>query len=164
MTDKSLVLPSHIQAAAGIVLKEQQILLVKNNAAGWVMPGGIVENGETLIAGVKREIFEETGVSVRVEELYCLSSNLSSHPGYNGVTRVPTKVVADFTCRYLSGEIRPSDENAETKWVSLAEARQLIDQEPYKSRFACYLAYQERPFYLAYQTYPYFSLVAKNQI
>lgn len=86
------------------------------------MPGGIVENGETLIAGVKREIFEETGVTVRVEELYCLSSNLSSHPGYNAVTRVSTKVVADFTCRYLSGEIRPSDKNAETKWVSLAES------------------------------------------
>lgn len=165
MADRIPILPTHIQAAAGVVTNEQQqILLVKNNRDGWVMPGGMVENGETLLAGVKREIFEETGVTVSVEELYCLSSNLSSHPGYNGVEQVPTKVVADFTCRYLSGEIRPSKENAETQWVSLEEASQLIAKEPFKSRFACYLSYRGRPSYLAYQTYPTFTMVQKQII
>lgn len=126
--------------------------------------GGIVENGETLLTGVKREIFEETGVTVAVDELYCLSSNISAHPGYNGVEVVPTKVVADFTCRYLAGEIRPSKENAETKWVSLAKARKLITKEPFKTRFACYLAYRGRPIYLAYKTYPTFEILQKQII
>lgn len=161
----TLQLSTHIQAAAGIVLNEQgELLLVKTHRHGWVMPGGIVEEGETVLEGLQREIREETGILADVEVLYCLSSNVSSHPGYNGVKRVPTKVISDFICRYRSGLPRPSAENSQTAWMSLEKAQEQITAEPFKSRFECYLAYQGRPFYLAYETVPEFQLLIKQLI
>ena len=50
-------LPTHIVAAGGIIFNEvNKILLVKNPRKGWEYPGGEIENGETIIDGLKREI------------------------------------------------------------------------------------------------------------
>ena len=49
------LMPTHIVAAAGIVVNSSgEILLVKNNRRGWEFPGGQVEVGENLIDAVKR--------------------------------------------------------------------------------------------------------------
>lgn len=70
------ILPTHIVSAAGVVVNENnEILMAKDNDAGWVFPGGIVENGENIIDAVKREIIEETGIEIEVGELFCISSN-----------------------------------------------------------------------------------------
>ena len=51
-------LPTHIVAAAGVVLDETgNVLLVNTYNDSWVLPGGEVEIGENLIDAVKREIF-----------------------------------------------------------------------------------------------------------
>ena len=48
------LMPTHIVAAAGIVVNGNgEILLVKNNRRGWEFPGGQVEVGENLIDAVK---------------------------------------------------------------------------------------------------------------
>ena len=57
------ILPTHIVAAAGIVLNERdEVLLVNTYLDSWVLPGGEVEIGENLMDAVKREIFEESGI------------------------------------------------------------------------------------------------------
>ncbi len=49
------VMPTHIIAAAGIVINDNdEILMVKANRGGWVFPGGQVEVGENVIDAVKR--------------------------------------------------------------------------------------------------------------
>ena len=50
--------------------KEDKILLTRRSSTmhyfphAWVMPGGHIDNGESLENGVIRELFEETGVSI----------------------------------------------------------------------------------------------------
>lgn len=111
MENTSWVMPTHIVAGAGIVINDNdEILMVKTYNAGWVFPGGQVEVGENIIDAVKREIMEETGIEVEVGELFCISSNTRKHPGTNGVKEVPTKVMLDFICRAKGGTPRPSDE------------------------------------------------------
>ena len=45
-----MILPTHIVATGGLIINEKnEILLVKNPRKGWEYPGGIVEEGETLI-------------------------------------------------------------------------------------------------------------------
>ena len=59
MGEAEWLMPTHIVAAAGIVVNSNgEILLVKNNRRGWEFPGGQVEVGENLIEAVKREIME----------------------------------------------------------------------------------------------------------
>ena len=109
-----LWLPNHIVAAGAVVLNEQgEVLLIKDDRRNsWTFPGGIVEEGEGLLDGVKREVLEETGIEIEVGELFCVTSNTCKHPGYNGIREVPPKVMLDFVCRAIGGTPRPSEENS----------------------------------------------------
>lgn len=50
MANTDWVMPIHIIAAAGIVINENdEVLMVKTHNAGWVFPGGQVEVGENVI-------------------------------------------------------------------------------------------------------------------
>ena len=59
----------HFMGVGGVVIHEDKVLLVKltyGPAKGmWLIPGGLVDRGETLQEAVKREILEETGVKVQ---------------------------------------------------------------------------------------------------
>ncbi|MHA1443371.1 MAG: NUDIX domain-containing protein [Candidatus Hodarchaeales archaeon] len=59
----------HFLGVGGVVIHEEKVLLVKltyGPAKGmWLIPGGLVDCGETLQEAVKREIYEETGVLVQ---------------------------------------------------------------------------------------------------
>ena len=159
------VMPTHILAAAGVVLNErQEVLLVKHNRSGWVFPGGQVEVGENVIEAVKREVMEETGVSIEVGELFCAASNTGTHPGYNGVKEIPTKLMLDFICTYTGGMPRPSDENSESRFVSREQALEMITAPAIIERYKAYLEYTGRPVYMAYVTHPAFELKVKRFI
>lgn len=159
------VLPTHIIAAAGIVINEKdEVLMVKANHGGWVFPGGQVEVGENVIDAVKREVMEETGIEIEVGEVFCISSNTCKYPGYNGVKEVPTKIMLDFLCRAKGGIPRPSDENAESAFFSRDKARELITAPAVAERFKAYLEYAGRPVYMEYVTKPSFQLKLKREI
>src|SRR5699024_11709489 len=53
----------HFVSAAAIVLNDQkEILLIKGPMRGWEIPGGIVEEGESLKNAAIRETKEESGI------------------------------------------------------------------------------------------------------
>ena len=159
------VLPTHIIAAAGIVINEKdEVLMEKANHGGWVFPGGQVEVGENVIDAVKREVMEETGVEIKVGEVFCISSNTCKYPGYNGVKEVPTKIMLDFLCRAKGGIPRPSDENAESAFFSRDKARELITAPAVAERFKAYLEYAGRPVYMDYVTKPSCQLKLTREI
>ena len=67
----------------GILVEDGKILLVKQVVQGgkrthWNLPGGMLELGETLHAGLEREILEETGLEVRVGDLLYVSDRFRS--------------------------------------------------------------------------------------
>lgn len=159
------IMPTHIVAGAGIVLNENdEVLLVKTYNAGWVFPGGQVEEGENVIDGVKREVMEEAGVDIEVGELFCISSNTKKCPGTNGVKEIPTKVMLDFICKAKSGTPRPSEENSESAYFSKDRVLELITAPAIIERYKAYLAYAGRPIYLEYVTKPAFELKLKRLI
>lgn len=58
--------PKICYTAAGILLFENKVLLVKHKKLGiWLNPGGHVEDSEMPHQTAEREFFEETGVRVR---------------------------------------------------------------------------------------------------
>jgi len=57
---------------AAVVTEEGRILLARHEKGGesyWVLPGGAVEPGETLVAALVRELREEAGLEVQPGEL-----------------------------------------------------------------------------------------------
>lgn len=165
MENTGWVMPTHIIAGAGIVLNENdEILMVKTYRGGWVFPGGQVEVGENVIDAVKREIMEEAGIDIEVGEVFCISSNTGKYPGYNGVKEVPTKIMLDFICKAKSGTPRPSVENSESAYVPKDKVLELIQAPSIIERYKAYLEYEGRPIYMEYVTRPSFELKLKRLI
>ena len=158
--------PKHIVAAAGIVENGNgEILLVKHrDHKAWGFPGGQVENGENLTDAVIREIKEESGINVSVDRLIAVSSNTACYEGSNGYERIPTKVMLDFTCTFIDGELSSSDETFESRWVKKEEVMDYITAPSYRERFQTYLDFDGRVTYLEYVTRPEFKLMLKRGI
>ena len=63
--------PLHSVSVAGAVIREDgRMLVIKRRDNGnWEPPGGVLELNETPQEGVVREVLEETGIHVEVEQL-----------------------------------------------------------------------------------------------
>ena len=165
MENKERVMPTHIIAGAGIVLNDNnEILMVKTHNQGWVFPGGQVEVGENIIDAVKREIREETGIDVEVGEVFCIASNTGKYPGYNGVKEIPTKLMLDFICKATGGVPRPSEENSESMYVPKDKVLDMIKAPAIIERYKAFMEYTGRPTYMEYVTKPVFELKLKRLI
>ncbi|MFE5583929.1 NUDIX hydrolase [Kitasatospora sp. NPDC056531] len=76
----------------------------------WEPPGGVLELAESVEDGVRREVYEETGIKVGVERLTGVYKNVN-----RGI------VALVFRCRPESGTERLSNETVEVGWLTPAE-------------------------------------------
>jgi 8-oxo-dGTP diphosphatase len=160
-----MIMPTHIVAVGGITEdNEGNILLVKTYHGGWVFPGGQVEEGENLIDALIREIKEESGIDVEVSYLIGIYSNTGKHKGYNGVEVVPTKVMMDYVCKPISGELCTSEETSESCWVSKDKVLNMIEAPATRERYQAYLDFNGTVNYMEYITQPEFELKLKRYI
>ncbi|MBL0319333.1 MAG: NUDIX hydrolase [Alphaproteobacteria bacterium] len=61
---------THINTCArACVVHENKLLLVSNDGSYWYLPGGHMEPRENLAVCVKREVFEETGYEVELQDI-----------------------------------------------------------------------------------------------
>lgn len=63
-------------AVRGLVWRDGRVLLVRTNFGAlkgrWVLPGGLVSSGETILEAVVREVREESGVEMAPESAIAL--------------------------------------------------------------------------------------------
>lgn len=104
-----------------VVVQDRRVLLVRRGTeplkGHWTLPGGLLEVGEALTAGVIREVREETGLDVEPIELIELLDRIH-HEG----DRVRYHyVIADYLCRVTGGELRAASDADAVRWVERAE-------------------------------------------
>lgn len=97
--------------AAVIPVLDGKIALVRRAMAPrrgtWVFPGGYVDRGECVEDAARREVWEETGLRVRLD---CLVG-IYSRQGEDVVMAVYAGTVTD-------GVLAPGDEQTEAAWFS----------------------------------------------
>ena len=148
--------PTHIVASGALVINDKdEILLVNNPHRGWEFPGGQIENGEDLIEGITREVFEESGIKIKVNSLVAVYSNTRSYLGWDGKTKVPTKVIFDFLATSLDGELRCSEESIEVGWFSKDKVLAMIREPWLIDRARDMLKFNGQIIYRVYSTRPY---------
>ena len=109
--------PDHPRVAVGaVVIHDGCILLVKRGkqpARGeWAIPGGSVELGETLQEAAEREIFEETGITIRAGKvIYTFDAIVTD----GGRTRFHY-VILDLEAAYVAGDPLAGDDVLEAGW------------------------------------------------
>ena len=80
----------------------------------WSLPGGVLETGERLEEGVRREILEETGLVIRpravVEIFERIMRDAAGAPEYH-------YVLIDYICRVTGGTLCAASDCASAEWV-----------------------------------------------
>ena len=112
---KKKILPHH-EVAVGVEWKRGKILISKRFARDllgglWEFPGGHQEKGESLAQCVQREVREELGIAIKVEEEFAAVDHAYSHFAIT---------LHAFQCRWLRGRPRAIG-CAAYKWVSPRE-------------------------------------------
>ena len=118
-------------AVGAIVFNENRVLLVQRGkppAEGiWAIPGGSVKLGETLQQAAEREIYEETGVTIRAREpAYTFESIQRDETGAVRFHYVIVDLIAD----YVDGTPKAADDALDARWLSVNEIQSVKLSEP----------------------------------
>ena len=81
----------------------------------WSIPGGLLEVGEKLVDGIRREVREETGLDV--EPLYVFEIFERIMPDAEGKPEYHY-VLIDYICRLNGGELSASSDVSSARWVA----------------------------------------------
>jgi 8-oxo-dGTP diphosphatase len=134
--------PAHPLVGVGAVIVDDdgRVLLVRRARppllGHWSLPGGLLELGETLVDGVRREVVEETGLIVEpqaivevVDRIYIEESgseraetSAEQQKTSAGLQRIRYHyVIVDYWCRVRGGLLQPASDASEVAWVTRAE-------------------------------------------
>ncbi|MFS0671693.1 NUDIX hydrolase [Ornithinibacillus sp. 179-J 7C1 HS] len=130
--------PKHIISAAAIVLNEKdEILLIKGPRRGWEMPGGQVEEGESLKAAAIRETKEESGIDIEIIK-FC------------GIFQNVERSICNslFLGKAIGGVPTTSPESLEVGFFPIEKALDMVTFFNFRERIEYCLDERMHPFYI----------------
>src|SRR4051794_28653256 len=108
----------------GVIIHDGHALIVRRGSeprrGEWTVPGGLLEIGETLRAGVEREVLEETGLIIKAGDVLDVFDSI--YPDAQGRTEYHY-VLIDFLCELLSkpDDLKPASDISSARWIEVAE-------------------------------------------
>ena len=125
----------HIRASGVVVYyleqEEPHFLLIRSRRdRSWGFPKGHLLEGEELLKGAMRELWEETGIRE-----VALTPGFTEHVTYrvNRGGRFRQKTVTYFLGRVETLVVRLSDEHSEHRWAVVEDARKTLTFENLRS-------------------------------
>ncbi len=107
-----------IVAVGVVVLKDDHVLLIRRSKPpkpdAWSIPGGAQELGETLRQAAKREVYEETAITIGEPQFLDIVDYLDRES--NGAIRHHYSLI-DYAATYQSGALRAGDDAVAARWV-----------------------------------------------
>ncbi|TSB47919.1 NUDIX hydrolase [Alkalicoccobacillus porphyridii] len=137
----TFVPPKHIVSAATIVLNDHnELLLIKGARRGWEMPGGQVEEGESLTAAAIRETKEETGIDIEIISFCGIFQNVE-HSICNTL----------FLAQLVGGILTTSPESLEVGFFPIEDALKMVTWNNFRERIERCLDKESQPFFVECQ-------------
>jgi len=114
-----------VPAVGAIIFHGDNILLIQRgrmpNIGKWTLPGGVVELGESPLEALNREVLEECGIAIEVEEVVDVINRVIR----DEAGRVQYHyVIIDYTASYKEGTLKPDSDITDARWVPLEEVEQ----------------------------------------
>ncbi|WP_431998864.1 NUDIX hydrolase [Sphaerimonospora mesophila] len=109
----------HSVSVAGVIVDDRGRVLLTQRADNdqWQAPGGVLELNEGITDGLRREVSEETGLTVEPVALTGV---------YKNMTRGIVALV--FRCRPTGGQLTINDEVQRFHWATPDEVRQMVTE------------------------------------
>jgi ADP-ribose pyrophosphatase YjhB (NUDIX family) len=138
---------SLVPAVAVVVAREDgAILLIRRTDNGnWALPGGAIEMRESVADAAVRETFEETGVKCEITGLAGIYSDPGHVIHYTSNDEVRREFSIVLTARPVSGDLTPSAESREVRWVHPGEMGSYAMDESMRKRVSNYLEHPGPP-------------------
>lgn len=109
----------------GVVWRDDRVLLIRRGQPPkqdeWSLPGGRQELGETIAEAARREVFEETGLEVEVQDVVAVVDLIDRDD--DGRIRFHYTLI-DLLAEWRAGEARAGDDAAAVAWARLDELAQ----------------------------------------
>lgn len=97
-----------------ILINNNHILLLKKPRRGWyAIPGGKMEQGESIKESVTREFREETDLELENPKL----ASVFTFTIYNDTSMVQEWMMFTFVCKVYSGELTAYCSEGELEWI-----------------------------------------------
>ncbi len=102
-----------------LIVEGGRVLLLKEASTGkWELPGGLLELEEDLVAGLKREVYEEIGFEIAIGNPISISDLRVSRFVFEDGRVLDTRIVAvTYRCTRTGGSAHLSHEHSDFMWV-----------------------------------------------
>lgn len=109
----------HSVSVAGVIIdnRGRALLIRRRDNRHWEAPGGVLELHESIEAGLRREIAEETGLEVEPIALTGVYKNMA-----RGI------IALVFRCNVTSGSLITNDEVSGFQWATAEEVKKMADE------------------------------------
>ncbi|MBJ6724651.1 NUDIX domain-containing protein [Geomesophilobacter sediminis] len=117
MSSASFKAPHIVTSVVAVIVdEEEQVLLTKRSVppflGEWVMPGGKIDLGESIVEALEREVLEEVGLAVQVGRLIDVFEHVT--PGTDNYHFI----IIYYLCTPLHCDLNHNrDEVDEARWV-----------------------------------------------
>lgn len=145
MSENSAKFPRGVEVIGSAIItnKKGEVLLTKspkwNNK--WIMPGGHIEPGESILDGVVREAEEESSLKLRPIAIVHWGELINPADFH----RPAHFIFFDVYCQTIGGELKlDDDELTEHQWVKPEEALQLGLAESYSETIRKFIEYLKK--------------------
>lgn len=111
--------PRHSVSVAAVITDDhgRALLIQRRDNGTWEPPGGVLELGESIEDGLRRETREETGLDIEPDRLTGV---------YKNMTRGIVALV--FRCKITGGELATTDETAAFRWADEHDISELATE------------------------------------
>lgn len=126
---------------------EKLLLVRRRDNSAWCLPGGAMDAGESVAECCIREVWEETGLRVKITNLAGIYSNPDFVVEYADGRRV--QIVAFLLAAEIVSEgdgLQPESEMSEVGYFTAAEAANLPLLDTHRERIQDAYAYNGSPF------------------
>lgn len=118
--------PKILLVARAVIVGDGRILLIRRSRGDrwepgkWEIPGGKLDDGQSVLEVVRREVKEETGLAIEVDrgEIFTFSDRKTIASGkYKGYYYL----ALIFKTNNFSGKLRLGPEHEDSRWATLEE-------------------------------------------
>jgi 8-oxo-dGTP diphosphatase len=121
-----------VVGVGGVIIDDDRVVLIRRGSeplrGQWSIPGGVLELGETLEAGVRRELLEETGIHVRIVEMIEVFDRIIKDGESEAWVETPKTrfhfVIVDYLGIRVSGEPMAGSDVTELAFARESELEQ----------------------------------------